>query len=146
MIDSFVCSGPSMKGVFMKFSRSVGYGLLSTAYIAQHGKELTTGQEISEHYNIPVEYLLKILQQLVHAGILRSKRGPRGGFVLAGSPENVTFLQIFEAIEGPAQMDLCISNHTTKEKRAILMELVCKSAIEAAEIILRKAKIADILK
>ena len=135
-----------LKEFAMKFSRSVGYGLLSMACILQNGKHLITAQEIAKRYEIPLEYLFKILQQLVHAGILRSKRGPRGGFILAGSSENISFLQIFEAIEGAALLDLCISHHASKEKYIAKIEDVCRDAIKAAEIILREAKIAAVLK
>ena len=68
----------------MKISRSTGYALIAVGYIAQHYKEgAVLAQRVSEEYDIPLEYLLKILQQLVRASVLRSKRGPRGGFFLA---------------------------------------------------------------
>ena len=64
----------------MKISRSTGYGLLASGYIAKNEKDgIVLSQTISKEYNIPLEYLLKILQQLVRANLLRSKRGPRGG-------------------------------------------------------------------
>ena len=50
----------------MKISRSTGYALLAAGYIARHRKEgIILSQTISEKYNIPLEYLLKILQQLL---------------------------------------------------------------------------------
>ena len=71
----------------MRVSRSTGYALLAVGYLAQHQDEgIILSQDIAKKYNIPLEYLLKILQQLVRANILRSKRGPRGGFNLARTP------------------------------------------------------------
>ena len=65
----------------MKISRSTAYALLAVGYIAQHhDQKIILSQTISKEYNIPLEYLLKILQQLVKANVLHSKRGPRGGF------------------------------------------------------------------
>ena len=65
----------------MNISRSAGYGMMAVGYIAQNdGDALVLASTVSKKYDIPNEYLLKILQQLVRANILRSKRGPRRFF------------------------------------------------------------------
>ena len=74
----------------MRVSRSTGYAVLAVGYIAKtQGKGVVLSQSISKEYDIPLEYLLKILQQLVRANVLRSKRGPRGGFSLAKTPNKI---------------------------------------------------------
>ena len=85
----------------MRISRSTGYALLAVGYIAKNQKEqgIVLSQRIAKAYKIPLEYLLKILQQLVRANVLRTKRGPRGGFTLAKPPKKITMLQIVEAVE-----------------------------------------------
>ena len=99
----------------MKISRSTGYGLLAVGYIAQHkDKKIILSNTVSEKYNIPLEYLLKIMQQLVRAGVLRSKRGPRGGFSLAKSPNKITMLEIVEAVEGPLPSELMMTEQDRK--------------------------------
>ena len=86
----------------MRISRSTGYALLATCYIARYSdKNIVSSQSISREYDIPLEYLLKILQQLVRGNILRSKRGPRGGFSLAKPAKKITVLQVIEAADGP---------------------------------------------
>jgi Rrf2 family protein len=101
----------------MKISRSTGYGLLAVGYIAKHQDEkIILSQSISREYKIPLEYLLKILQQLVRANVLRSKRGPRGGFSLAKSPKRITMLEIIEAVEGPMTNQLNLKEQAPKEK------------------------------
>jgi Rrf2 family protein len=67
---------------------------------------LPTGQavptaKLAAFYGLPAAYLNKQLQALARAGILSSTSGPRGGFQLARSPENITLLEIVVAIEGP---------------------------------------------
>lgn len=63
----------------MAISRSTGYGMVAAGYVAMNDKDgPVLANAISKAYNIPLEYLLKIMQQLVRANILRSKRGPRG--------------------------------------------------------------------
>ena len=61
-----------------------------------------------EGTDLPRDFLAKIFQQLVRAGILRSARGRRGGFALARPAHQITLMQIVEAIEGPQTMDRCV--------------------------------------
>jgi Rrf2 family protein len=115
-------------------------------YIAQHGEAgLVMSEAISKQYNIPLEYLLKILHQLVRGGVLRSKRGPRGGFSLAKKPEDINFLQIIEAVEGPLRSELDIAEQTHNEPFSIRMEDLCKGVIEQVRQTYAAAKLADVL-
>ncbi|MFC2095207.1 RrF2 family transcriptional regulator [Candidatus Bipolaricaulota bacterium] len=58
-------------------------------------------------------HIFKVLQQLVRAGLLRSKRGPQGGYVLAQPANEITLLQVYEVFEGPMRKDGCLFNNTT---------------------------------
>jgi len=86
----------------MKLTRSAGYALVAVGQIARSEPPAPVlAKEIAKQYKIPLDYLLKILQQLVRANVLRSIRGPRGGFLLARSALRITLLQIIEAVDGP---------------------------------------------
>ena len=130
----------------MKISRSTQYGLIALGYIAQHGKNgLVMSEAISKQYNIPLEYLLKILHQLVRGGVLRSKRGPRGGFSLAQKPEDINFLQIIEAIEGPMRSEMDLAEQTDNEPFSLRIEDLCKGVIQQVRDTYAAAKLADVL-
>ncbi len=130
----------------MKISRSTGYALLAVGYIAQHQKEgIILSQSVSKKYNIPLEYLLKILQQLVRANVLRSKRGPRGGFSLAKPAKKITLLQIVEAVEGPMISHLNLAEQARGERFAARAERTYEKAIAQARTVFEKAKVADLL-
>ncbi len=60
----------------------------------------TTAAEISEKYELPPAYSAKIMSQLAKANILRSDRGPTGGFTLARPANKITLLEIYEAVNG----------------------------------------------
>jgi Rrf2 family protein len=130
----------------MKISRSTGYALIAVGYIAQHYKEgAVLAQRVSEEYDIPLEYLLKILQQLVRASVLRSKRGPRGGFFLAQDAEKITMLQIIEAVDGPMITALHLAEQTGSEKFSVRMEEICHKAATQAKTIFENAKLSDMI-
>ena len=85
----------------MRITRSTAYALLAVGYVAKNQDEgLVRSENIAKQYEIPLEYLLKILQQLVRAKVLRSKRGPQGGFWLARPTNKITMLEIIEAVDG----------------------------------------------
>ena len=130
----------------MRISRSTGYAILAVGYIAQNQKQgIILSQSVSKKYNIPLEYLLKILQQLVRANVLRSKRGPRGGFNLAQPAKKITMLQIIEAVEGPMISQLKLKEHARGEKFAARAEKNYEKAIAQAKSVFEKAKLTDLI-
>jgi Rrf2 family protein len=56
-------------------------------------------------------HLSKVLQDLARGGLVHSTRGPKGGFSLAKAAEEVSLLEVYEAIEGPIQSGSCVSLH-----------------------------------
>ena len=130
----------------MRISRSTGYALLALGYIAKnHDQKIILSQTISKEYDIPLEYLLKILQQMVRAGILRSKRGPRGGFSLAQSPKKVTMLKIIEAVDGPMSGQHSLFEPPAKGKFTNKVESVYNKAVNQAKAVFDKTKLADLI-
>jgi Rrf2 family iron-sulfur cluster assembly transcriptional regulator len=57
---------------------------------------------------LPRDFVAKIFQKLVRAGILRSAKGRGGGFALAKAQHEVTLLDIVQAVEGPQLLDACV--------------------------------------
>ncbi len=130
----------------MKISRSTGYALLAVGYIAQNQKQgIILSQSISKKYDIPLEYLLKILQQLVKTNVLRSKRGPRGGFSLARPAKKITLLNIIEAVDGPMISQLNLVEQTGREKFSVKTEQIYERVIAQARSTFDKAKLADLV-
>ena len=83
-------------------NKTICYALLAAGYIAQHSQEgKIEASVISEEYNIPRLYLFKVLEKLKKANILHTKKGPGGGSSLARPAEDITLLEIIEAVEGP---------------------------------------------
>ncbi len=130
----------------MKISRSTGYALVAVGYIAKNYKDgAVLAARISKEYGIPLEYLLKILQQLVRANVLRSKRGPRGGFFLARPAEDITMLQVIEAVDGPMMSHLHLAELTKNAPFSLRMEEVCQKATKDVRAIYEKAKLSNLI-
>jgi len=130
----------------MRVSRSTGYAVLAVGYIAQHqAKGIVLSQDIAEAYDIPLEYLLKILQQLVRANLLRSKRGPRGGFLLAKPTTRITLLEIIEAVDGPMTSQLGLRHQAKGSRFAAQADKVYQKAVAQTRAVFAKAKVSALL-
>ena len=130
----------------MKISRSTGYALVAVGYIAQNYQEgAVLAARVSKEYTIPLEYLLKILQQLVRANVLRSKRGPRGGFFLARDAEKISMLEIIEAVDGPLFSHLQLAEQTNNVPFALKMEKVCTDVTDQVKTMFAKAMLSELL-
>jgi Rrf2 family protein len=131
----------------MQLGKASAYGVLAVVHIArQSGHGPVQGRAIAESHGIPPEYLLKILQQLVRAGVLRSETGRRGGFNLKRSAQETTLLEIVEAIEGPLLGGLAI-HHDTGDLGATMdrVEAMCRELARQARDRLGEMSVRDLL-
>ncbi len=130
----------------MRISRSTGYALLALGYIAENkGKKIILSQDIAKKYDIPLEYLLKLLQQLVKANVLHSKRGPHGGFSLVRPPQNISVLQIIEAIDGPFVSHTNLFEQASGEKLGAQVDKLYDKALSQAKAVFEKAKLSSLV-
>ena len=130
----------------MKISRSIGYALVAAGYVAMNcGEKAVLSSTIAKEYGIPLEYLLKILQQLVKAGVLRSKRGPRGGFTLSRPAEEINLLEIIESVDGPLVVHLHLAELTKDSPFSLKMEDTCRKAAAQTRATYTNAKLSDMI-
>ena len=130
----------------MKVGSSTKYALLAVGYIAQHKeKNLVLSQDVAKGYDIPLEYLIKIMNYLVKAQILRSKRGPRGGFSLARPLSKITMLDVIEAIEGPMDVSLALRENAPKDKFAANAEQTYDKVVAETRAAFRKVRLSELV-
>ena len=92
----------------MQFSYSVEHALHSLFYMIDLPKNKTIGiKKIAEMHNLTDTYLSKIFSKLRKSGIVRSIPGIKGGYELAKSPEDISFWDVIEAIEGSSYFFQC---------------------------------------
>lgn len=92
----------------MGISRASNCALHGLAYLASKGERQLIGlHEIAASLDIPQGYMAKIFHQLSRARLVVSHRGPAGGYMLAKPPDQITLLEVIEAMEGPMPGDGC---------------------------------------
>ncbi|MGD9482712.1 Rrf2 family transcriptional regulator [Streptomyces sp. TRM70308] len=92
----------------MKLPASTEWVLHCATTLAQlePGAAASTAQ-LARYFDLPAPYLAKQLKALVRAGVLTASTGPRGGFRLARAAEEITLLQIVEAVDGASSPYEC---------------------------------------
>lgn len=90
-------------------SATAEYALRAALVLAQqHGLRPMRADEIADGIGAPRNYLAKILNALVKAGIASSARGPMGGFQLVRSPEQITVSDIIDSFDEPRKNAFCL--------------------------------------
>jgi len=103
----------------MKISSKGRYALRMMIDIAEHSSgEWVPIKEISERQGISTKYLEQIVTSLTRAGLLRSGRGPQGGYMLARPSETYTAGEIVRAIEGKLAPVACLVDETNLCERS----------------------------
>ena len=92
----------------MKISTKIRYGMRAMIELARNkGEEPVMLGLIAQKQEISEKYLEQLFTLLRNAGLVKSERGAKGGYRLAKDPDNITALEIFEAMNGPLELVDC---------------------------------------
>ncbi|MBI2169692.1 MAG: Rrf2 family transcriptional regulator [Actinobacteria bacterium] len=96
----------------MKVSTRGDYATRALLSMVLHGDESPTSvKEIAERTGLPQPYLEQILLAVKGAGLVKSKRGVGGGYILARRPDEITLADIIVAVDGPIAQRLDSYDH-----------------------------------
>ncbi len=95
----------------MQITHQADYAMRAVMYLARlaPGEKVPTSQ-ISDEYRIPPAFLMKIVAQLAISGLIRTSRGAKGGVALARPAEEISVLEVLEAIDGPVALNQCAND------------------------------------
>jgi Rrf2 family protein len=113
----------------VRISEAATIGLHSMILIAR-AKEIINIKQITKLTGASTYSLAKVMQRLVKANFVRSTRGPAGGFVLRKQPKDITVLNIYEAIEGPIEVEGCPMIQSLCPFEKCLMGTIIKKTTE----------------
>jgi Rrf2 family protein len=92
----------------LKIQKKIDYALIAMHDIAfMSNDRVVNTKAIAEKYHIPLELLAKILQKLAKKNLIISHNGPKGGYLLAKDPAEISIGEVIEAIEGPIGIAEC---------------------------------------
>ncbi|HKA87807.1 MAG TPA: Rrf2 family transcriptional regulator [Haliangiales bacterium] len=91
----------------MRLQAKTRYGVRAVFDIAFHQTEgAVQAKDIARREEIPLRYLEQIFQDLKRAGIVESRRGPRGGYTLRRSPDDLRLGEVVRALQGSVEVDI----------------------------------------
>jgi Rrf2 family protein len=95
----------------LRISRKIDYGLRAMIYLASISPDAVVPfREIARQMIVPEDFLAKILKTLVDQGLVKSTRGPHGGYALGKPASEISFLEVIEAVEGPIAINVCLDD------------------------------------
>jgi len=104
----------------LRISRKIDYAIRAMIHLATiPDGTVVPFREIGRKMGVPEDFLAKILKTLVDQGIVRSTRGPHGGYRLARPADSITVLQIIEAAEGPIAVNVCLDEDDACSRQPI---------------------------
>jgi Rrf2 family protein len=96
----------------LKISEAASLALHSMALLAATPGKLVPTREIASKFHVSEAHLSKVLQRLTKAGLVKSIRGPKGGFMLGKPANEMSLLDVYESIEGPLVPTECLLGYS----------------------------------
>lgn len=127
-------------------SSTAEYALRAIVFLATQGQSAETSQQIAQSTRVPPGYMSKVLQDLARAGILTSQRGPRGGFTLARSPDNITILDVINAVDPFKRITKCPLGLPEHGTRLCALHQRLDDALAHIENLFATSRISDMLR
>ena len=126
-----------------KISEAFAIALHSMVFLASRPKEIVPIKAISERFSISANHLSKILQRLIKSGFITSTKGIGGGFRIVPQKKNISFFDVYKAIERDLKASNCIfQSKKTKCHTCIMGTFVCKMNKDFYDY-LKNTKISD---
>ncbi len=127
----------------MKYSQATNYALHTMLYFVALPRGTTVGvQQLAKFQKLSPTYLSKILTRLVKAGMIESAPGVKGGYRLTRNKEDVSFLEVIQAVEGTASLFHCDDG---LDHQGCLIQEVMMDAEKRMEDYLKERKLVELV-
>jgi len=129
----------------LRISRKIDYGLRAMIYLASvPDGAVVPFREIGRRMSVPEDFLAKILKHLVDRGLVRSTRGPHGGYALARPAADISFLDVIEAVEGPVALNVCLDDEGCGREPSCTMASVWREGQEKMLEVYRQRRLSEL--
>jgi Rrf2 family nitric oxide-sensitive transcriptional repressor len=127
------------------FSQTVEYALRAVVHLADQAPAPRTTEQIATATLVPKAYLSKVLQGLCHAQIVHSRRGLGGGMTLVKTPEELTILEVVNAVEPIGRIRECPLGLAAHGVRLCPLHKRMDNALAMVEDAFRQTTLAEVL-
>lgn len=125
----------------MKYSNATNYALHTMVQLIRLPSDQAIGvQELAAAQKLSPTYLSKILTKLTKAGLIESTPGAKGGYRISGGPQEISFFDVIQAIEGESHLFDC----TLHRHEGCLIEKVMRQAEDHMKQELQQQLLKDI--
>ncbi len=114
-------------------SQTVEYALRAIVSLANETPAAQTNVQIAKVTKVPSAYLSKVMASLNRAGLVHSQRGPNGGFTLAKKPEDLSLLEVVNAVDPICRITTCPLDITGHGSRLCPLHRRMDNAIKTVE-------------
>jgi Rrf2 family protein len=129
----------------MRLTRASSYALHAIVYLAAKKQtEPMPSHLVAQARGIPERFLLKVLKPLVSARLLLSVKGPNGGYRLAKPANQISMLEVVEAVDGPIRGHAPLSQNHGTGSLDRKFEGICNQAADQVRAHLEKIRISDL--
>lgn len=131
----------------LKLTNATDYAIRIMQYIGSLPQgRIVHAADIAEAEDVPPSFAFKVLRTLARRGLLRSMRGPGGGFALAREASEISLLDVVECVEGPIQLLPCTGDASTCGHECNCPAAAAfREASDALRDILARATLEDLL-
>jgi Rrf2 family protein len=130
----------------MKLTRASSYAIHALVFMAaQKQNRPVASHHIAKARGIPERFLLKVLKPLVSARVLHSIKGPNGGYRLARGANEITVLEILEAVDGPIRGQPTFSHEEGNGSLNKRLDQICSQAADQVRKQLQKVRISQLV-
>lgn len=126
-------------------SQTVEYALRAIVYLASESPDARTNEQIAKATRVPQAYLSKLMQTLSRAGLAKSQRGVHGGFTLVKDPEELTILDIVNAVDPIQRIQTCPLGLKAHGVRLCPLHRRLDDALASVEQAFRDTTVAEVL-
>ena len=109
----------------MRMTRECDYAFVALVFLAGRGEATVIScEEMARELAIPEDFLAKILQKLSRAELIVSKQGPRGGYSVSRNPSEISFADVFRAIDDPMRLVECVEIEECRCPRVLVCAII----------------------
>lgn len=130
----------------MRLTRASTYALHALAHMAAQPKkeQPVASHVIAQKRGIPERFLLKVLKPLVSAQVLFSVKGPNGGYRLARAANEISVLDVLEAVDGPIRGHAPLGGENDHSPLQRKLDQICSQSADLLRKQLSKIKVAEL--